>query len=137
MDRSELETARPKPLGFFTYKLPHYSRTHFFAGFLKKLLNLSRPFQILTKPIYAETGNTKKTFAYSILTSREDAGIIAEEISEGMKRLGVNKHLGYYTWDQYKKVSSLDKHKLVDTLIKYDDTNGCLLFEELWSNELM
>lgn len=132
LDRSELETARPNSIGFFTYKLPHWSRTHFFAGFLKKLLTLSRPFQILTKPIYAETGNTKKTFAYSIMTASEDVDIISDEI----KRLPVNIHLKFYSWDAYKKTEK-DKHTLIDELIKYRATNGCMLFEGLWSNELM
>lgn len=133
LDKSELQTPRPKSLGFFTYELAHYNRTHFFAGFLKKLLTLSKPFQIATKPIYVETGNTKKCFCYSIMTSSEDVDTTLEEI----RRLAVNIHLKFYTWDEYKKEDVKIKTTLIDEMIQYRAKYGCMIFEGLWSNQYM
>jgi hypothetical protein len=134
LERSKLTGTRPKSLGFFNYKLPHYSRTNFFEGFLQVLLQLSKPFQILTTPIYAEKGNTKKCFAYEIKTSNQDADTILGELQQ----LSNNAHLRFYTWEAYGiRISTNNKHTFIDEMIAYNAKNSCVLFDGLLSNECM
>lgn len=63
-DRSELQTTRPKQVGFFDKGLPHSTRLAFFNSMLEQTVKMSRPYQLLSQPVHANDPGKAKSFAY-------------------------------------------------------------------------
>jgi hypothetical protein len=58
-DKSELVATRTKYIGFFDKKLPHGTRIPFFTSLLSTLVDISRPYQIMSHLVNAGDHNNK------------------------------------------------------------------------------
>lgn len=113
LDRSKLQTARPKCIGLFDKNFATEAKIPWFTAYLANSITLSRPYQILSHPIYANDGSGLKTFAYQMWSATEDEETLLQEM-EAFR----NPSFIFLVYDTYIQYDPVEKRKVITKLIK-------------------
>ena len=138
-DKSELPTTRTKYIGFFDKKLPHGTRIPFFTHLVNKLVNISKPFQIVSHLVYAANKDENEkssvqTFAYVMMAAPGDEACILREMSSFKC-----SHMNFYGWEHFKskKTPLLTRENILGAMTEYVTPHMSLLFNGFQENVFM
>lgn len=124
LDRSELQTTKPKYIGIFDKNFATEAKIPWFTAYLANSITLSRPYQITSHPIYANDGTGLKTFAYQMWAATVDEETLLQEMQAFH-----NPSFKFLVYDAYIKSDSVEKRKVVRKLIRAAKQQASYVFQ--------
>lgn len=134
-EKSELKSTRIKYIEFFDKKLPHGTRITFFTALLRKLVHISKPFQILSTLVKASDKSAVQMYAYLLVAAPSDEACILQE----MKQFNA-PHTNFYGWEKFKddkQTTEVQREEILTKMNAYVDQNMSILFKGFQDNVLM